>query len=742
MLQLQRMIGNAATVQHLAHQAHLVHERSSGIEPLQRAPGVKTRKAGSPSGGIDRQGISISDPSDRFEQAAERSADEFMSSTDSSKARPPLGSSDSARPPVAQRVATRPSVPTVQRLSQAMKDRLKLFEPGEQKVEPKGNRPEKIDIGEREVKFGEWQEKFGTNTDQEAEPPGDNKAPELPNEPSSETVEPEDLKQIPVEDEGAKELEPSNEVTDIVGQNETEPTGVVEEDEPGDEEDLGPRSFGSGDGKSKWIGKSLSEAMFLKERKNYYKKNTKGTGMAYAPWANQNVKYLGKDDRAKYELKIKNFKKDDDDDEGQNLVVIGDTPYDTTGMNIIAGHKNRNLNPMFEKNVVIFVMDVDGKIYAANEEAEIKAGWNKNKAESWRFNHSSFVKGKPVAAAGTLQFQAGVLKGVTDESGHYKPDLKAMLQVLRQFRDNGVALKGVKVSIRDKLHDAEELLERGSAEIALANLNTFSREIDDFAAEDDRNYRAQDLKRSAQALKTVANQRTGLVLDAQVSKLIDQMKQSAQELVRLIIHHGDEKQESPEECAPLASAIWSGVDTVEFIDSTIIDTDTYNAAREVDSNLEEMVDDNDDEYKDELKTQLTTLATGLNSAKLNPTPQGTERAMTPEVLKIIEDRPTLIPYAVAALEDLDRGNIGNMESLWEDDIYKDRPDIFAVVINRAAQQYRGKDLGGVVDWIKDALDDDHSEPHQDNIDMMNALISGSGDAYKNGKSWEQKGDED
>jgi len=60
-----------------------------------------------------------------------------------------------------------------------------------------------------------------------------------------------------------------------------------------------------------------------------------------------------------------------------------------------------------------------------------------------RFHHSSLVAGAPVAGAGELYIDDGVLVGVTDESGHYQPPIELTAQVLRRLRDLGVDLSAV-----------------------------------------------------------------------------------------------------------------------------------------------------------------------------------------------------------------------------------------------------------------------------------------------------------
>src|SRR5262245_28087078 len=57
----------------------------------------------------------------------------------------------------------------------------------------------------------------------------------------------------------------------------------------------------------------------------------------------------------------------------------------------------------------IFVMDSNGTFYASNHHMV------------GDFHHSSFLAGAAVAAAGELEVENGVLKAISNRSGHYRP---------------------------------------------------------------------------------------------------------------------------------------------------------------------------------------------------------------------------------------------------------------------------------------------------------------------------------
>jgi hypothetical protein len=78
----------------------------------------------------------------------------------------------------------------------------------------------------------------------------------------------------------------------------------------------------------------------------------------------------------------------------------------------------------------IYVMDKKGKLYAAQHKVGI-------------FHHSSFLGGGDVAGAGEIQVVGGVVKSITNKSGHYQPTEDEMVQVMRELEGRGVDLSAV-----------------------------------------------------------------------------------------------------------------------------------------------------------------------------------------------------------------------------------------------------------------------------------------------------------
>jgi uncharacterized protein (UPF0276 family) len=77
---------------------------------------------------------------------------------------------------------------------------------------------------------------------------------------------------------------------------------------------------------------------------------------------------------------------------------------------------------------VHFVMDHNGNVYVSNYKAKGK------------FHHSSFLAGQPVAAAGYIHVENGVVKAALPVSGHYKPTETNMNQMLWNLYNQGISV--------------------------------------------------------------------------------------------------------------------------------------------------------------------------------------------------------------------------------------------------------------------------------------------------------------
>lgn len=212
-----------------------------------------------------------------------------------------------------------------------------------------------------------------------------------------------------------------------------------------------------GDDSQTYEGKELGET-YQNQEKAYHKK---GSGFAYATWTEGNVpiKYIDDEtERETYELKLH---------KGKNLFFWRGAPLDTSKMRRMTAFGGSN-----NAARVIYVMTTGGKIYVADEGAETIAG--ENSPQQYRFNHSSLVEGEPVASAGELWFEDGILKGISDKSGHYRPGLQETLQVLRHFQKLGVDISNVVVDrFEQEPIYADALLKYGAGLQARNELRAF-----------------------------------------------------------------------------------------------------------------------------------------------------------------------------------------------------------------------------------------------------------------------------
>jgi hypothetical protein len=131
-----------------------------------------------------------------------------------------------------------------------------------------------------------------------------------------------------------------------------------------------------------------------------------------AVWGTK-VKYLSGDCRLKYQVKIKDGKF-----------------YDAEG-NLFDTSKARSA--FGGSGNAIFVMDESGNIYAS---AVHSIG---------KFHHSSFLSGKPVASAGEIIVEKGVVKEITRRSGHYKPTAEQLSQFLEKLNNDDIDLSSVNI---------------------------------------------------------------------------------------------------------------------------------------------------------------------------------------------------------------------------------------------------------------------------------------------------------
>jgi hypothetical protein len=128
-------------------------------------------------------------------------------------------------------------------------------------------------------------------------------------------------------------------------------------------------------------------------------------------WAGKTVKYLTDAERTSYKLHFIDGK----------IVDANGNLFDTSSG--VSAHSGGGS--------AIFIMDGAGNFFASNTHAV------------GEFHHSSLASGNPVAAAGELRVEKGVLKGMTDKSGHYRPTTDMTDQAIEVLKSNGIDLSGV-----------------------------------------------------------------------------------------------------------------------------------------------------------------------------------------------------------------------------------------------------------------------------------------------------------
>ncbi|HZU25359.1 MAG TPA: hypothetical protein VFA04_07545 [Bryobacteraceae bacterium] len=122
------------------------------------------------------------------------------------------------------------------------------------------------------------------------------------------------------------------------------------------------------------------------------------------------------------------------------------TLFDTTG--------NKE-NPREMRDFALYVMGDNGRIYAGGH------------LTKFMFNHSSFLQGQRVAAAGEIRCIQGRIDTLSASSGHYHPTMQQMVNVLERLAVYGVDLSGVKVLRKYKKGD-DKMTEECAASDVLA----------------------------------------------------------------------------------------------------------------------------------------------------------------------------------------------------------------------------------------------------------------------------------
>jgi hypothetical protein len=124
------------------------------------------------------------------------------------------------------------------------------------------------------------------------------------------------------------------------------------------------------------------------------------------------VRYLSQSERRAYEITF----------QGGKMYDASGAPFDTSDASTVFSAEGR----------AIFVMDENGDFYASKFQ------------QVGRFHHSSLAGGEPVAAAGEMKVEQGVLILISNKSGHYRPGPTFMEQALDSLSRKGIGTGGVK----------------------------------------------------------------------------------------------------------------------------------------------------------------------------------------------------------------------------------------------------------------------------------------------------------
>ncbi len=87
--------------------------------------------------------------------------------------------------------------------------------------------------------------------------------------------------------------------------------------------------------------------------------------------------------------------------------------------------------------IFLYAVSQDGSIYVARE-----------KEFQELFHHSSFLSGKPVLCAGTINIKDGEIIGITNDSGHYRPKSRHLVNFLKLLQ-NSYDIDLSKIKVRD-----------------------------------------------------------------------------------------------------------------------------------------------------------------------------------------------------------------------------------------------------------------------------------------------------
>ncbi len=470
-----------------------------------------------------------------------------------------------------------------------------------------------------------------------------------------------------------------------------------------------------------WKGKKIGEHYLESEVVNY--KDDGKTGLAHALWTYDmqggtdahHVKYLSDEDAKEYELRVV-------EQNGSPLFFWRGAPLDTSSM-----RRYTQVDSRSGDSRVIFVMAVDGSIYVANEGAEAKAGASENNAEQWRFNHSSFVRGKPVAAAGELWLKDGVLKGITDNSGHYRPGIAEMMQVLRHFQSAGVDISQVLIDLHVDADTVETvqaslLLQYGEALIVRQLLTPMDRKLDKMDTYTSNAKLASRLAKAAEALSK-AKESTTIDLRPKAFDLLDKMKLTVKPLADELGE--DEPKHLKSDLDPMATSLWDAAQAIEPIDANIVPEDAYGALDELNDELGELVNTDRDDRDFDKARQLADDAKDSLGATVRAVTPGNEIEQAVTDTKVFDRIRDALPAAREALRRI-KNDTDPLRAAGLEAVLRTNRTEFATVVKSAAVEV-DVSIDAVIQAVRDLVRTTSTEsPAAPAIRMLDSLVPGAG----------------
>lgn len=117
----------------------------------------------------------------------------------------------------------------------------------------------------------------------------------------------------------------------------------------------------------------------------------------------------------------------------------------------------------------IYAMDAAGQFYTADATGENRARGAKAQQEGAasqeRFHHSSFLAGQGVAGAGEMRIIDGQVELFNDNSGHYRPTSKEMVQTAQSLDEQGAGIERISAEFIGKNY-GEKTIQTTGLEIA------------------------------------------------------------------------------------------------------------------------------------------------------------------------------------------------------------------------------------------------------------------------------------